>query len=120
MTLAAATSPTLPLEQFEDVQPFCTQTADLMLYTEAGIAFLDGEPFRICEVEDIYLALISACTAVHTHTPQKRSWDTPLGVIEVEPRSFNIQINGIEHTPETVDRYSQDLHQAVTAAHVTH
>lgn len=113
MTLAAATSSTLPLEQLEASRPVCAEFANLLLYIEAGVIFLDGEPFPLCEAEEIYLAMVSACAAVHTHTPQKRSWDTPLGVIEVEPRGFNILINGVEHTPETVDHYSQDLYQAV-------
>lgn len=116
MTLAAKTSPTLPLEQLEDAQPLVAEFVEFMVYPEVNLVFLDGEPFHIRDVEYIYLALIAACTAVHTQTPQKRIWDTPLGVIEVEPRSFNVIINGIEHTPGTVDRYSQGLHQAVAAA----
>lgn len=89
--------------------------SEIIVYPQAGLAFLEGEPFCIQDVEEIHLALIAAGTAVHTQTPQKRSWDSPLGAIEVEPRSFNILINGVEHTPGTVDRYSHDLQQAVAA-----
>lgn len=116
MTLAAAISSTLPLEQLENTRPLVAEFAPLMVYPKVNMVFLDGEPFHVNDVEDIYLTLVAACTAVHTRTPQKRSWDTPIGVIEVEPHSFNIIINGIEHTPDTVDRYNQDLHQALEIA----
>lgn len=110
----------LPLEQLENLEPILSEFAHLMVYREVNVAFLDGEPLGVEDVEIIHLALVAACTAVHTHTPRKRSWDTPLGLIEVEARSFNILINGIEHAPETVDRYSQDLHQALEALNPDH
>ncbi|MGP6175505.1 hypothetical protein [Corynebacterium sp. A21] len=115
MTLAAATFSTLPIEQLESIQPqFCADFSQLMVYPEVNLAFLDGEPMSLHDLEEVYLSLIAACTAVHTQTPQKRSWDTPIGVIEVEPRSFNVLINGVEHTPDTVDGYAQGLRSAVT------
>lgn len=120
MILAMENKISLPLEQLENLQPILSEFAHLMVYLEVNIAFLDGEPFGVDDVETIHLALVAACTAVHTHTPRKRSWDTPIGPIEVEARSFNILINGIEHTPETVDRYSQDLYQALEALNPNH
>lgn len=115
MTLAADASPILPLEQLEKIEPLVAEFAQLMVYPQVDVIFLEGEPFCAHDVEVIYLALIAACAAVHTHTPQNRSWDTPLGVVEVEARGFNVMINGVAHTPETVDRYSQDLQEAVAA-----
>lgn len=110
-TTAAPSSLNLPLLDLEKSQPLVAATADILLYPEVSVAFLDGEPFHTDDILSTYLTLVRACTAVHTRTPQQCSWDTPLGVIEVEPRSFNIVINGVEHAPETVDTYSQELQE---------
>lgn len=120
MTLAEETIQSLPLEQLETSEPLVAEFAQLMTYPDVGIIFLDSEPFPVQDVVEVHLALVAACTAVYTHTPQKRSWDTPLGVVEVEPQSFNISINGVAHTPNTVDHYSQDLQQAVEVTSPRH
>lgn len=118
MTATAARSPlNLPLKELETAHPLVADAADIELYPELEIAFIEGNPFHAHDIHEVYLALVQACTAVHTRTPESRSWETPLGIIEAARGGLNIFINGIAHTPMTVDVYCQALQPLVEDDH---
>lgn len=108
-------SSTLHLPALEAATPVCIEAAGLLLYPDEGVLFIEGHPHPVAHVRELYLALVEACAAVHSHTSVARSWETATGIVEVAGSGFNIDINGVPHTPETVDIYTQSLREALSA-----
>lgn len=105
----------LPLRALESGDAIFIDAAELLFFPEAGVLFIDGNPHPLPYVRDLYLALVDACATVKTQSPEARTWETSAGFVEVSCRGLNIEINGVTHTPETVDLYTQALRQALEA-----
>lgn len=103
----------LSLRALETGHPIFIDAADLLFYPEAGVLFIDGNPHPLNYARDLYLALVDACATVKSQSSAPRTWETSAGFVEVFPHGLNVEINGVAHTPETVDQYTQALRQAL-------
>lgn len=83
--------------------------AAISVCPEANIAFIDGSPVAVEDLEELRLALISATASIASGAQHPRSWDSSFGMIEVEHHGLVISINGREHAPSTVLRYAEEI-----------
>lgn len=101
------------LGMLQDGEPTFIDAADLLVYPQAGVVFIDGHPHSLDQVQDLYVALVDACATINSQSPAHQTWETSAGFLEVTGGGFNVTINGIPHTPETVDVYAQALRAAL-------
>lgn len=76
---------------------------------DRSLAFIDGCPLTLPELEQLRLALVSACAAVAAGGHSSPEWDTALGVVEVPRGGLNVVINGESSAPATVARYADEI-----------
>lgn len=93
--------------------PLCSESLGLCIYTgaspEHSLAFIDGCPLTLADLDHLRLTLIRACATVAAGGAASPEWDTALGVVEVRRGAFTVLVNGESLAPATVVRYADEI-----------